>query len=232
MRITTPSPCCTRPPAIPIRAPGWHALCDILRVRTLANPTDAADLKAASAAQDLIKIKQSAIGRFEIPNWDGAARDQLRRRSFLAMNNGTSQAARFGALAGRSDRAPAVHGGRLGGNPREAAVYESVVPEKNDGKTVHRLTVRDAPVDGFWSISVYNARGFFEKNALDSYSLNNLTAKPNKDGSITIQFGGCGAGSVNCLVTPAGWNYVVRLYRPRQEILKDNWHFPKAVAVR
>ena len=44
--------------------------------------------------------------------------------------------------------------------------------------TVHRLTVKDVPVDGFWSISVYNAKGFFEKNPLDAYSLNNLTAKP------------------------------------------------------
>ncbi len=91
-----------------------------------------------------------------------------------------------------------------------------------------RLTVRDVPVDGFWSISVYNARGFFEKNALDSYSLNNLTAKPNKDGSITVQFGGCSAGSVNCLVTPAGWNYVVRQYRPRREILNDTLAFSES----
>jgi chromate reductase, NAD(P)H dehydrogenase (quinone) len=28
------------------------------------------------------------------------------------------------------------------------------------------VTVNDVPVDGFWSISVYNSKGFFEKNAL------------------------------------------------------------------
>jgi GAF domain-containing protein len=107
-----------------------------------------------------------------------------------------------------------------------------VVPAENDGQTVHRLAVRDAPVDGFWSISVYNARGFFEKNALDSYSLNNLTAKRNKDGSVTVQFGGCSAQSVNCLVTPPGWNYVVRQYRPRRQILDGTWHFPEATPVQ
>ena len=47
------------------------------------------------------------------------------------------------------------------------------------------------PVDGFWSISVYNEKGFFEKNDLASYSMNSLTAKPGPDGSYTIQFGGC-----------------------------------------
>jgi hypothetical protein len=33
-----------------------------------------------------------------------------------------------------------------------------VTPYKNDGKIVHRLTVKgEVPVDGFWSISLYNA---------------------------------------------------------------------------
>ena len=44
---------------------------------------------------------------------------------------------------------------------------------------MHKLTVKDVPVDGFWSISVYNAKGYFEKNDLNAYSLNSLTAKPN-----------------------------------------------------
>lgn len=74
-----------------------------------------------------------------------------------------------------------------GGNPREAAVYTAVLPKPNDGKSVLKLTVRDVPVEAFWSISVYNARGFLEKNSLESYSLNNLTAEPNNDGSYTIQ---------------------------------------------
>jgi hypothetical protein len=64
---------------------------------------------------------------------------------------------------------------------------------------VHRLTVKDIPVDGFWSVSVYDAKGFFEKNSLDAYSLNNLTARPSADGSVTVQFGGCGKDTPNCL---------------------------------
>jgi hypothetical protein len=38
------------------------------------------------------------------------------------------------------------------------------------------ITVKDVPVDGFWSISVYDANGFFRKNPFDAYSLNNITA--------------------------------------------------------
>jgi hypothetical protein len=113
-------------------------------------------------------------------------------------------------------------------NPPEAAVYNNVYPKANDGKTVHTLTVKDVPVDGFWSISVYNEKNFFEKNDLNSYSINNLTAKPNPDGSFTIQFGGCTKTTPNCLVTPPKWSYQVRQYRPRKEIIDGSWKFPEA----
>ena len=83
------------------------------------------------------------------------------------------------------------------------------------------------PVDGFWSISVYNAEGYFQKNPYDAYTLNNITANKSDDGSIAIQFGGCDGKMPNCLPIEAGWNYTVRLYRPRQEILSGNWTFPE-----
>ena len=85
-----------------------------------------------------------------------------------------------------------------------------------------------SPVDGFWSISVYNADGYFQKNDLSAYSLNNITAKQKGDGSVPIQFGGCDGKVPNCLVTMPGWNYTVRLYRPRAEILDGSWKFPEA----
>lgn len=104
----------------------------------------------------------------------------------------------------------------------------NVTPNENDGRTVYRLSVKDVPVDGFWSISVYNAQGFFVPNALNAYSLNNLTAEKDGDGSIKVQFGGCNGQIANCLPTPAGWNYLVRLYQPQAEILDGSWQFPEA----
>ena len=87
------------------------------------------------------------------------------------------------------------------------------------------------PVDGFWSISLYNAEGYYEKNAYDAYTLNNITAKKDADGSMTIRFGGCDGNIPNCLPIMKGWNYMVRLYRPRAEILNGTWRFPAAQAV-
>jgi hypothetical protein len=87
-------------------------------------------------------------------------------------------------------------------------------------------------VDGFWSVSVYNAEGYFQPNAEDAYALNNITAKKSADGLITIQFGGCDGNTANSLPVTPGWNYMVRLYRPRQEILNGTWTFPTAVPMK
>jgi hypothetical protein len=114
-----------------------------------------------------------------------------------------------------------------GGNPEKDAVYLSVAPARNDGKTVYRLNVRDVPVDGFWSVSVYNAKGYFEPNPLNAYTLNNITARRSGDGSIAVQFGGCDGTAANCLPIMPGWNYLVRLYRPRAQVLNGSWRFPQ-----
>ena len=113
-------------------------------------------------------------------------------------------------------------------NPDRDAVYLNVFPEKNDGKTPYRLTVRNVPVEAFWSVTVYTAEGFFRPNDLNAYSINSVTGKKGADGAITIQFGDCSQETPNCLPVTNGWNYMVRLYRPRQEILNGTWSFPVA----
>jgi hypothetical protein len=119
-----------------------------------------------------------------------------------------------------------------GGNPSSDALYQGVIPPQNDGNTIYRLTVKDVPVDGFWSVSVYNGDGFFEKNELGVYSLNNVTAKRNADGSVTMQFGGCDGKIPNCVPISPGWSYLARMYRPRAEILNGAWTFPQAQPVK
>ena len=111
-----------------------------------------------------------------------------------------------------------------GGLPDREARYVSVEPGLPDGE--YELTVRDVPVDGFWSISLYNADGFFQANDRGAYSVNSITATPNADGSVTVRFGGCGDSRPNFLPIMDGWNYTVRLYRPRAEVLDGSWTFP------
>jgi len=83
-------------------------------------------------------------------------------------------------------------------------------------------------VNAFWSVIVYDATGHLQKNQYNAYSFNGVTARKADDGSAVIQFGGCDGKLPNCLPILAGWNYTVRLYRPRSEILNGTWKFPEA----
>jgi len=201
-------------------------------VRTLVDPTSSEDIKQVHALQDAIQVNQNNPGRFEIPKWDPTSQKMV-RDALLVLGTTVPDSKQMFGTRDQVDPVRHLIGTAMGwgGNPERAATYLNITPEKNDGVTVYRLTVKDVPVDGFWSISVYNSQGYFEKNSLDAYTLNNFTAKQNPDGSFTIQFGGCDGNMANCLPIMPGWNYLVRLYRPRPEILNGKWTFPEAQPV-
>jgi hypothetical protein len=204
----------------------------LIGVRTFVNPASPADLEEAHALQDAIKVEQKSAGSFEVPKWDKTSqktvRDALAR---LGTTLGDSRSM-FGS---RNDVSPVRHligtATLWGGNPEKDATYLTYSTAKNDGATVYSLHVKDVPVDGFWSVSVYNADGYFLSNEYGAYTVNNVTAKKSADGAIDIRFGGCDGKTPNCLPITPGWNYTVRLYRPRAEFLRGAWTFPQAQAL-
>jgi hypothetical protein len=201
----------------------------IIAVRTLVDPKNPADLEEVRKLQDAMKINQKSSGAFEIPKWDKASQDKV-REALLVLGSTIQD---FNGAFGTKEQTNSVRhligaAAAWGGNPDKEATYLNVTPKNNDGTGVYRLTVKDVPVDGFWSITLYNAKGYFEKNPYDAYSVNNITAQKNPDGSVTVQFGGCDGKIPNCLPIMKGWNYTVRLYRPRAEILTGKWNFPEA----
>lgn len=109
--------------------------------------------------------------------------------------------------------------------PSEALILQGA-PVRNDGTTPHTLTVRDVPVDGFWSVTVYDADLAVVKNPYNAYSVNSVTAEPNPDGSVTIHFGG-DPDRPNFIYTPEGWRYLVRLYGTREPIIDGSFQFPR-----
>lgn len=199
-------------------------------IRTLVNPSDPADMAQVHALQDAIQVtQQNGPGKFETPVWDPASQKTVRDALLVLASTIPDTKDMFGA-ADQVDPVRRLIGAAAawGGNPEKDALYLNVTPPNNDGSTVYRLTVKDVPVDGFWSVSVYNAQGYYEPNSYNAYSLNNVIAHKASDGSISIQFGGCGSVTTNCLPIVNGWNYMVRLYRPRTEILNGSWKFPEA----
>jgi hypothetical protein len=202
----------------------------LFAVRTLVDPADATDVAAVHALQDALTIEQpGGPGRFEVPAWDPASQTAVRDALLVLAATLPDTRGMFGPR-GQVDPVRRFIGAAAawGGNPERDATYLNVTPARNDGATPYRLTVTDVPVDGFWSISVYNAAGYFQPNDRDAYTLNNLTAVRAADGAIVVQFGGEPDPAANYLPVPPGWNYMVRLYRPRAEILEGRWTFPEA----
>ena len=193
-------------------------------VRILVDPADPEDIKQVHALQDAIKVEQPG-GRAasRCPTGIRRARRRCATRCWRSAETLPDTKRTFGA---RDQVDPVRHLigtaiglGRQSREGRHLSQRHAEQERRHDGL---RLTVKDVPVDGFWSISVYNAEGYFEKNDLNAYSLNSITAKKSADGSVTIQFGGCDGKIANCLPIMPGWNYMVRLYRPRAEILNGS----------
>ncbi len=199
-------------------------------VRVLVDARDKNELEQIHSLQDAIKVTQQNPGTFQIPNWDEASRKKV-QGALLQLGTKISDTWRmYGANENQVDPVRHVIGSAMlwGGAPEKDALYLPITPERNDGTTIYGLSVKDVPVDGFWSLTVYNSEGYIEPNKYEAYSVNSYTAIKGPDGSTTIQFGGCDGKIPNCLPIMSLWNYTVRLFRPRPEILSGKWKFPLA----
>ena len=176
--------------------------------RMFCDPDSPQDMKKAHALQDAIQVKQASPGKLELPDWDMESLVATRKAldSLASRLKGLSEG--FGP---RGEVDPTKHliaaAYGWGGNPERGAMP------------------KDVPVQAFWSVSVYDKNGFFAPNELNAYSFNSITAKPNKDGSVTIHFGG-DAKTDNYLPITEGWNYVIRCYLPGWQVMEGNWKPP------
>ncbi|MEU1208071.1 DUF1254 domain-containing protein [Nocardia sp. NPDC005825] len=206
----------------------------MLGVRIFVDPNSPSDVDAVHKLQDQIGLEQSGgPGTFEIPQWDQASQDTT-RAALITLAAGLPDTKNSFGPRGQVDqvRHLITAASAWGGNPEQDALYLNVTPPENNGQVNYKLHVKDVPVDGFWSVSRYNAQGYYDANAQNAYTVNGTTAEKNADGSVDIQLGGCDGQVANCLPIVPGWNYMVRLYRPHQSILDGTWTFPQAEPMR
>ena len=194
--------------------------------RILTNPTDPVDIKAANALQDALKIEAASSNPYKSPNYDQKSYEAT-YKPLLALSALIPDSQRMFGKKEEVDQVRHMLGAAFGwgGLP----TYEAVYITKNEPRKAgdFQLTVKDVPVKGFWSISIYNKDGYFEKNKYDSYSINSVTAKPSSDGSVTLNFGTTKGDKENFLYVMDGWNYAVRLYQPSKAIQDGKWVFPE-----
>jgi hypothetical protein len=223
-----------------LHGPGRHQLTDdrcgsryvLVGVRTLVDPSDRDDVAAVGALQDRITLETGSSEAFTIPDYDKESLDKT-RVALLSLASGLTS---FERTFGTRDEVDPIHhligtAAGWGGLPTSEASYVGVDPALPPGE--YELTFKDVPVDAFWSISVYNSAGFFEPNPQRLYSVNSVTGVPNEDGSITVRLmANVGDDAPpNCIVTPQGWNYLVRLYRPRAEFFDGTWTVPSPTPI-
>jgi hypothetical protein len=202
-------------------------------VRIYVDASDPKDLDAVHALQNAIHVGQpGGPGAFSVPNWDAPTQVDV-RSGLLALSETLPDARGLTGPRGAGDPVRRLIGAASawGGLPDTDALFINVVPDRNDGRTVYRLSLKDAPVDGFWSVSVYDGAGRFATNPSKAYSVNSVTAAADPDGAVVVQFGGCDGHVPNCLPTPPDWSYMLRLYRPRSEALSGAWTPPAAAPV-
>lgn len=195
----------------------------LVGVRILVDPSDPADVAEVHRLQDELGLVAGSSTPFTMPEYH--------EKSFTATRDALLELAKGidgfdHAFGRRQDVDPVRHligaAAGWGGLPESEAFYVNVNPGLPVGN--YSLTVGDVPVDAFWSISLYNAAGFFEPNERGVNNINSVTAARNDDGTITVHFGD--GDHPNTLPVRDGWNYLVRLYRPHQEILDGSWRFP------
>lgn len=94
------------------------------------------------------------------------------------------------------------------------------------------------PVNGFWSVTLYNELHFFNPNPLKRYSLGtkNKSLKYNEDGSMTLYAGAKSPGAdkeSNWLPAPNGtFSLYMRAYRAEPAIIDGTWTPPKVERVK
>ena len=111
-------------------------------------------------------------------------------------------------------------------------------------KAEHRYRIRfDAdnmpPVDSFWSLGMYGTDLNLVANPIDRYSIGDRTAglKKDPDGGLTIHLQAEapeGDEAANWLPTPSEgeWFAILRLYRPRPEVIDATWECPPIERLR
>lgn len=126
--------------------------------------------------------------------------------------------------------------------PEETRYFFLEVDDQNQrlsGKHNYTMTFPKGqipPVNGFWSLTMYDPQHFFAPNALNRYSVgtkNQKNMKFNNDGSLTLYIQQESPGKdkdANWLPAPdSEFEVTVRTYWPKPEVLNGQWTPPAAV---
>ena len=216
----------------------------------IANPPSAAD---SVVMKEFAKIGVGPGLKFDIKSYDTATQGILReiptgvvahinevlKSGVIKPVNGWSVAYKgFGNFGTDYELRAFVAFLGLGANIPEDAVYPTSSidsagnPYSGANKYVmHFAKGQTPPVNGFWSLTMYSADGYFIANPINRYAIGNRNQlKYNADGSLDLYFQNLSPGKdkeSNWLPAPSGiFNLCLRMYWPKEEMLNGSWTPP------
>ncbi|MEH6911544.1 MAG: DUF1214 domain-containing protein [Oceanicoccus sp.] len=194
--------------------------------RVLVDANNPQDVKIANDLQNKIEITASSSNKYQRANYEIDSR-KTTRELFRLLGAGLGDATFCNGKKTevKETRHKICAAIGWGGLPTYEVVYVKNQQQRPLGD--YQLELKDVPVKGFWSISIYNDKGYFQENDYNAYSINNVIAEANEDGSFTINFGEHKNGRKNFLPIMEGWNYVARLYLPSIDVQEGRWLFPE-----
>jgi hypothetical protein len=129
----------------------------------------------------------------------------------------------------------------LGANLPEDAIYPINLADDTgqplngaSNYTLHFDKGATPPVDGFWSVTLYDQQGYQVANSLNRFAVSSwMPFRYNPDGSLDLYFQNGSPGpakEANWLPAPRGpFNLTMRLYAPKSEALTGKWNPPPVV---
>lgn len=133
----------------------------------------------------------------------------------------------------------------LGANTIEDAVYPTAFAEQSGEKflgtnkyVLHFDKGQTPPINGFWSLTMYNDKQLFAANSINRYAIGNRNPLTyNADGSLDIYIQRQSPGAdkeSNWLPTPEAGEFTMnlRLYWPKFTVLNQSWSPPPVQQIK
>ena len=129
----------------------------------------------------------------------------------------------------------------LGANLPQDALYPLTTIDGNGRRlngthkyALHFEKGKLPPVNGFWSLTMYNGEYFFAESSLNRYTLSQRNMfNPNPDGSLDLYLqheAPVENRQANWLPTPEGnFNLILRMHWPKETVLNGSWEPPSVL---
>lgn len=190
-----------------------------LNMRTGVRSLDEEDFTEAHKHQDSVRIEAKSAKPYQAKGFEKKSIDETRARLKARMAEADEPEFYFGT---KDEVEPtqfliASAVGIFGLPIKDAAYLNTIQPTgKAKEGAPSKITLPLPPLDfdrgGFFSVTTYDSKGWIAK---ENFALNNITAKPNEDGSYTFHFNA--PGKPNNIDVMKDWTMLIRLYAPKSK---------------